>query len=134
MSKYTYEDVLTGKCEHWQVGTSKIDANIVINKYTDVQANSPKDAVSLYLDVFHKIGGAQELEKFAKANPGKFYDQLLRLLISMEAPKKVMEVHVNLQSLSRQDMESMSSADLKRMMLSAMPNALEGECREISDS
>ena len=50
--------------------------------------------------MFHDLGGRAELLKFAKNNPGKFYDQLLRLLISMEAPKQSMNLTLNIEQMA----------------------------------
>lgn len=111
MANWTYEDALAGKCEHWQVGTEAVLLEVLPPQ------TSPKDTVGIYLDVFHSIGGREELAKFAKNNPGKFYDQLLRLLISMEAPKQSMNLTLNIEQMAQSDMLSMSSAELKKLLL-----------------
>jgi hypothetical protein len=112
---WTYEDALAGKCEPYQVGTEAVLVEVL-----PAQA-SPKDTVGIYLDVFHSIGGREELAKFAKNNPGKFYDQLLRLLISMEAPKQSMNVTLNIERMAQADMVSLPTSELKRLLIQKLP-------------
>ena len=111
MANWTYEDALAGKCEPHQVGTEAVLLEVLPPQ------TSPKDTVGVYLDVFHALGGRTELLKFAKNNPGKFYDQLLRLLISMEAPKQSMNLTLNIEQVAQADMVSMSSTELKKLLL-----------------
>ena len=112
MANWTYEDALAGKCEPHQVGTEAVLLEVLPAN------NTPKDTVGIYLDVFHSIGGREELAKFAKNNPGKFYDQLLRLLISMEAPKQSMNVAINIENLESAELLSLPTADLKKLLIS----------------
>ena len=111
VANWTYEDALSGKCEPWQVGTEAVLVEVL------PPASSPKDTVGIYLDVFHAIGGREKLAEFAKNNPGKFYDQLLRLLISMEAPKQSMNLVLNIEQMAQADMASMTSTELKKLLL-----------------
>ena len=111
MANWTYEDALAGKCEPHQVGTEAVLVEVLPANTT------PKDTVGIYLDVFHSIGGREELAKFAKNNPGKFYDQLLRLLISMEAPKQSMNLTLNIENLAQADMVSLPTAELKKLLM-----------------
>ena len=112
MANWTYEDALAGKCEPHQVGSEVILPEVLPANTT------PKDTVGIYLDVFHAIGGREELAKFAKNNPGKFYDQLLRLLISMEAPKQSMNVAINIENLESAELLSLPTAELKKLLIS----------------
>ena len=112
VAKWTYEDALAGKCEPHQVGSEAVLLEVLPANTT------PKDTVGIYLDVFHAIGGREELAKFAKNNPGKFYDQLLRLLISMEAPKQSMNVAINIENLESAELLSLPTADLKKLLIS----------------
>lgn len=111
MANWTYEDALSGKCEPHQVGTEAVFVEVLPPQ------TAPKDTIRTYLDVFHDLGGRAELLKFAKNNPGKFYDQLLRLLISMEAPKQSMNLTLNIEQMAQADMVSMSSTELKKLLL-----------------
>ena len=111
MAIWTYEDALAGKCEPYQVGTEAVLAEVLPANTT------PKDTVGIYLDVFHSIGGREELAKFAKNNPGKFYDQLLRLLISMEAPKQSMNIAIKIENLEQNEILSLPTAEIKKLLL-----------------
>lgn len=114
---WTYEDALSGKCEPHEIGSE-----VVLLEVLPPQT-SPKDTVGIYLDVFHAIGGREELAKFAKNNPGKFYDQLLRLLISMEAPKQSMNLTLNIEQVKSADLVTMTSTELKRLLLDSQTGA-----------
>ena len=123
MAKWTYEDALMGKCEPHLIGTEALTGEFLpANNNQTPPKSGPKDTVDIYLDVFHTIGGREELAKFAKNNPGKFYDQLLRLLISMEAPKQTMNVAISIERSSDQELMSMSSQDLKRLLTKSLPD------------
>jgi hypothetical protein len=76
-----------------------------------------KEVVQEYLETYNDIGGRAALVKQAKLNPMKFYDQLLKLLMAMEAPKAAVAVQVNIERLEREEMVAMSSADLKRYLM-----------------
>lgn len=118
MANWTYEDALSGKCEPHEIGTeAQLLEVLPANSVNFVSKSSPKDTVGIYLDVFHSIGGRAELAKFAKNNPGKFYDQLLRLLISMEAPKQSMNLTLSIEQVAQADMVSMSSTELKKLLM-----------------
>ena len=111
MVNWTYEDALAGKCEPHQVGTEAVFVEVLPPQ------TAPKDTIRTYLDVFHDLGGRAELLKFAKNNPGKFYDQLLRLLISMEAPKQSMNLTLNIEQMADTEVLGMTSAALKKLLL-----------------
>jgi hypothetical protein len=77
----------------------------------------PSATVLLYLEAFQRSGGLEQLVIFAKQNPGKFYDQLVRLLINMEAPKQSMQVTLRLDSMSQEEIINLPSSEIKRLLM-----------------
>lgn len=95
---------------------------------------SPADLVQTYLDVFHEIGGKQSLVEFARKNPMKFYDQLLKLLVALEAAP---QTQINIANISDNDLHSLSIAQLTRLLLDhngVSPEEIRGaiECEKMS--
>jgi len=80
-------------------------------------SGTPKETVNLFMDAFHELGGLDELVKFGRANPGKFYDQLLRLLISMDAPKQSAQINRDIEQVADSEVLGMSSTELKKLLL-----------------
>ena len=108
---YTIEDYKEKRCTLDQVGT-EIPEPIV-----RPQSGTPKETVNLFMDAFHELGGLDELVRFGKANPGKFYDQLLRLLISMDAPKQSAQTSKDIEQMADSEVLGMSSAEIKKLLL-----------------
>ena len=106
----TMQDYHDGQCTLDQVGTEVPE--VVVRPQ-----GTPKETVGLFMDAFHELGGLDELVKFGRTNPGKFYDQLLRLLIAMEAPKQSMQTSKDIEQAAQSDMLAMSSAELKKLLL-----------------
>lgn len=109
---YTIEDYKEKRCTLDQVGTE------IPEPVVRPSSGTPKETVGLFMDAFHELGGLDELVRFGKANPGKFYDQLLRLLISMEAPKQSMQTSRDIEQQEDSEILEMSSADLKKLLIS----------------
>jgi hypothetical protein len=108
---YTIQDYREKRCTLDQVGCEIPE--VVVRPPN----GTAKETVNLFMDAFHELGGLDELVKFGRANPGKFYDQLLRLLISMDAPKQSAQSTKNLEATAEGELLSMSSADLKRALM-----------------
>ena len=109
--KWTMEDFLAGKCK----------AKDIDNDRQEVQIQSSKDLVNEYLAVYEAIGGRSAMEKVARDNPQKFYTELLKLLIAMEAPKATMAVQVNVERARAGDVRGMKSEDIRSLLLSRRP-------------
>ena len=117
--KWTVADMLAGRCTASLVGSTK---NLVLSTKHEVPSTTPEEFINEWMEVYKSIGGRKALEDFARANPIKFYDQLMKLLVSMEAPKQVMELHLGRGALSDQELESLSTAELKRRLLTEFPS------------
>lgn len=115
MALFSYQDYRDGLCTASQVGHPK-------DQPPTAKRVAPTDSRTLvqeYMEVFHEIGGRDALVKQAKLNPMKFYDQLLKLLVAMEAPKATVAVQVNLAQLSHEEITALPSHEIKRLLLEA---------------
>jgi hypothetical protein len=94
-----------------------------------VQSAKPQDFITEWMEVYKDIGGRGALATFARENPAKFYDQLHKLLVSMEAPKATMKMAQALDRLSMTELESLPTNELKRRLLAGMAAGMvvEGE-------
>lgn len=108
---WTTEDFLAGKCKAKDIGEEQNTGTIL----------SSKDLVNEYLAVYAAIGGRNAMEKVAKENPQRFYSELLKLLIAMEAPKATMAVQVNVERAMLGDVRGMKSEDIRALLLSRRP-------------
>ena len=98
-----------------QIGTDRLPAESTTD---EAPSTTPEAFIEEWMHVYQAIGGRTALQDFAKANPIKFYDQLMRLLVSMEAPKQVMELHLGRSALSEHELESLSTLELKKRLVS----------------
>jgi len=115
--KWTVADLRQGLCKMSQVGTDRLPA---VSTTDEAPSTTPEAFIEEWMHVYQAIGGRQALQDFAKANPIKFYDQLMRLLVSMEAPKQVMELHLGRSALSEHELESLSTLELKKRLVSGL--------------
>jgi len=123
MNMWTTQDLLDGKCNMDQVGSPKPLAQ------STVPTAPPQDSKALvqeFMEVYNEMGGRQALLTQAKANPMKFYDQLLKILVAMEAPQQVMAVQMNFGPLSDEALDRLPTIELKRRLLLDMGPAYEG--------
>lgn len=117
-TKWTVSDLRQGLCKMSQVGTDRAPTKDQVPSTTDeVPSTTPEAFIQEWMHVYQAIGGRQALQDFAKANPIKFYDQLMKLLVSMEAPKQVMELHLGRGALSEHELESLSTLELKKRLI-----------------
>lgn len=129
--KWTLNDVQNGLCTISQVG--QLRPTPPQNAKDEVPSTTPEEFIGEWMAVYQAIGGRKALEEFAKANPIKFYDQLMKLLVSMEAPKQVMELHLGRGTLSEHELESLSTLELKKRLLASVTEGnltIPGEFRE----
>jgi hypothetical protein len=99
-----------------QVGTDRLPAESTKH---EVLSTTPEGFINEWMEVYKNIGGRSALETFARENPIKFYDQLMKLLVSMEAPKQVMSIHLGQSALTEHELESLSTLELKKRLMSA---------------
>jgi hypothetical protein len=121
---YTTQDMLDGLCDVTQVGTPRpsIESSLPISLPPGIK---PSATVLLYLEAFHRSGGLDSLVEFARLNPGKFYDQLVRLLINMEAPKQSMQVTLRLESMTKDEVLNLPSSEIRRLLMEDVSPPLE---------
>jgi hypothetical protein len=106
--KYTLEDYKQGRCALNDIDTEIPDAAPIA---------PPQETIDDYLAVHAELGGKQFLLEWAKANPAKFYDQLLKILEKMDTIKRAGEQSTKLEELNAKDLESLSSTEIKRLLL-----------------
>lgn len=115
---WTWADVEAGIVPGHLKGTPKPPSKYEVQSTSpNVPPTSSETLVQTYLDVFNEIGGKKALIVFAKNNPMKFYDQLLKLLVAMEAPAQAMAIQMNFGPMSDAELETLSTNDLKRRLL-----------------
>ena len=119
--KWTVADLRQGLCKMSQLGTDRLPA---VTPMDEVLSTTPEGFINEWMHVYKAIGGRSALETFARDNPIKFYDQLMKLLVSMEAPKQVMELHLGRGALSDSELESLSTAELKRRLLTGISDGM----------
>lgn len=112
---YVMQDYHDGQCTLDQVGTPRPSVEPPVMHLPP--GVKPSATVLLYLEAFQRSGGLEQLVIFAKQNPGKFYDQLVRLLINMEAPKQSMQVTLRLDSMSQEEIINLPSSEIKRLLM-----------------
>lgn len=118
---YTTQDMLDGLCDVTQVGTPRPSIEPMVLP----PGIKPSATVLLYLEAFHRSGGLNSLIEFARLNPGKFYDQLVRLLINMEAPKQSMQVTLRLESMTKDEVLNLPSSEIRRLLMEDVSPPLE---------
>jgi hypothetical protein len=112
MTTWTTQDMLNGLCDVTQVGTEREEA-------TD-GGGGTLGTIEDYLAIHDALGGRQFLLEWAKANPAKFYDQLLKILEKTDAIKRAGEQTARLDALSAKDLEAMSSVEIKRLLVDSV--------------
>ena len=112
---YTLEDYRLDKCTLDDIG--KTIPEEIVPEYTQPRS---QDLISNYLAVFEQLGGVEELLRFAQKNQGKFYDQLLKILMGMEAPKESAKEERAKASVSTSDLEGMTTLELKQRLLEGL--------------
>ena len=110
MDYWTIEDMMSGACDVTQVGMAR---DVVEEKVEGSSLGTIED----YLAIHEALGGREFLLAWAKANPAKFYDQLLKILEKMDSIKRAGENVVRLDALSARDLEGMSSLEIKRLLM-----------------
>ena len=132
MSQWTIQDMRQGLCTVSQVGKDKPTMDEAQSTMSIVQSLEPKEFINEWMEVYRALGGRQGLIEFAAKNPIKFYDQLMKLLVAMEAPKQLMGVLIEREDLSTQELEKLTTVELKRrLMISAPTN---GEIIDVNES
>ena len=76
--KWTIEDMMAGECDITQVGAERKEEVVSFGTIED------------YLAIHEELGGRPFLLAWAKANPAKFYDQLLKILEKTDAIKRAL--------------------------------------------
>lgn len=120
--QYTLQDYREKRCSLDQIGQ---DIPEMVLPMVLPPGIKPSATVLLYLEAFHQSGGLASLVEFAKLNPGKFYDQLVRLLINMEAPKQSMQVTLRLESMSKDEVLNLPSSEIRRLLMEDVSPPLE---------
>lgn len=118
---YTIQDYHQGQCTLDQVDCARPSVEPMVLP----PGIKPSATVLLYLEAFHRSGGLDSLVEFARLNPGKFYDQLVRLLINMEAPKQSMQVTLRLESMTRDEVLNLPSSEIRRLLMEDVSPPLE---------
>ena len=113
--QWTVADLRKGLCKMSQVGTDRPPAE---STKCEVLSTTPEGFINEWMEVYKNIDGRGALETFARENPIKFYDQLMKLLVSMEAPKQVMELYLGRSALTEHELESLSTLELKKRLVS----------------
>jgi hypothetical protein len=108
MEKWTIQDMMDGLCDITQVGQEKEDERVVGGSLGTIED---------YLAIHEELGGREFLLAWAKANPAKFYDQLLKILEKTDAIKRAGDEGRRLEQLSMAEINGMSSAEIKKMLL-----------------
>lgn len=108
MEKWTTQDMMAGECDITQVGQEKEDERVV---------GSSLGTIEDYLAIHEELGGREFLLAWAKANPAKFYDQLLKILEKTDAIKRAGDEGRRLEQLSMAEIGALSSAEIKKMLL-----------------
>jgi hypothetical protein len=103
--KWTIEDMMAGECDVTQVGSERQDAAVSLGTIED------------YLAVHEALGGLDFLTAWAKANPAKFYDQLLRILEKTDAIKRAGDAGKKLEEMSTKELEQLSSVEIKKLLM-----------------
>lgn len=112
MEKWTTQDMLSGLCDVTQIGTCReVEGEI------DIGSGGSLGTIEDYLAIHEALGGREFLLAWARANPAKFYDQLLKILEKMDTIKRAGEAKGKLDELSSAELETMTSAELKRLLL-----------------
>ena len=112
---YSMQDYKEKRCTLDEVGTEIPPIPPEENGEND--APRAQTLVGNYLKAFDRIGGVEELVNFARTNPGKFYDQLLKLLTNMNAPREAFKNETNEDALKVGDLDNMTSDDIKRALM-----------------
>ena len=105
---WTSDDALARRCKLSQVGEEKVPPP---------EPLSSREIIDEYLSVYQQLGGLEALLKQARANPQRFYSELLKILINMEAPKASLAVQINIEQVSAKELEQMSSVEIKQLLL-----------------
>lgn len=108
---WTIDDMLAGRCNVTQVGTER-------EEEPDAVEGNGLGTVEDYLAIHEALGGRKFLMEWARANPAKFYDQLLKILEKTEAIKRAGDEGKRLEELTGAELEKLSSAEIKRLLLS----------------
>lgn len=105
---YTLNDYKEGRCALDQIDTEIPEAAPV---------STPLGTIEDYLAIHEALGGREFLLAWARANPAKFYDQLLKILEKTDTMKKSAAENTKLEQLSTQELASLSSVEIKRLLL-----------------
>jgi hypothetical protein len=120
--QYTLQDYREKRCSLDQIGQ---DIPEMVLPMVLPPGIKPSATVLLYLEAFNRSGGLDSLVEFARLNPGKFYDQLVRLLINMEAPKQSMQVTLRLESMTKDEVLNLPSSEIRRLLMEDVSPPLE---------
>lgn len=110
--KWTIEDVMAGACDITQVGAER--------EVEREEGGGSLGTIEDYLAIHDELGGREFLLAWARANPAKFYDQLLKILEKTDAIKKAGDAGRELERLSLRDLEGMSSVEIKKLLVGSV--------------
>ena len=74
------------------------------------------DVPDMWLKAFDKLGGVDALVEFGESNPTQFYGQVVKLFGALNS-KQTLNVERTLSGYSREELNKMSSAELKALIL-----------------
>lgn len=117
---FTYQDYTDGLCTPAQIGTMDQVGSPkpeVLGPTPIVPPQDSKALVQEFMEVYNEMGGRKALLAQAKANPMKFYDQLLKILVAMEAPQQVMAVQMNFGPMSDDELDRLPTIELKKRLM-----------------
>jgi len=113
MAKFTYEDALAGKCEHWQVGTEVPEVAPEVPERTQ---NEDPNMASFVKSALLAVGGEEAFIAEAKKNPTALFQAVLKMGV-LQAAKNETVPPPQLDTLTDADIQSMSTLDLKKAVL-----------------
>lgn len=116
MAKFTYEDALAGKCEHWQVGTEVPEQTSSDTKNDNDVEQRPLNMAALIQSAYNAAGGEEAFNREAKKNPSALFQAVLKMGV-LQAAKQETPAPPSLDDLTDMDIQSMSTLDLKKTVL-----------------
>ena len=119
MAKYTYEDALSGKCEHWQVGTEVLESCPETSKNDDDVEQRPLNMAALIQSAYNAAGGEAAFNQEAKKNPSALFQAVLKMGV-LQAAKQETPPPPQLEELTDSDIQALDSTTLKRILLASV--------------